>query len=196
MGMATFSSDDAGRAVHPPVERMVFVHAHELQVILHLEHYSSLFPRSRSTDEQMLVGTSGDWCAIRLPDAVHPWQLHNLAFWMLDCPGAGDRVIAASAAGPDHPGYRLVRDPEVPDALCGWDDQGGAWTVLVPTNDIARSGSVPVSLALTVPSGFHGWRKVTVRLEDPGAGMNPTNAVTVKNRSRLAARADVFSSAS
>lgn len=27
--------------------------------------------------------------AIRLPDAVHPWQLLNLAYWMLDGLTAG-----------------------------------------------------------------------------------------------------------
>ncbi len=178
--------------VHAPVERTVLVRATGPAVAAHLDDYSSLFSPKHATEHTVAVASAGDWTAIRLPDAVHPWQLHNLAFWMLDCEGADQQVIACSGPSPTHPGYRLVRDPDVDDALCGWDDDGAGWSVLVPGNDIVRPEPVPVPQALTVPSGFHDWRHVAVRLEDPGHDMNPANAPTVADRRRLAEVIDVL----
>lgn len=187
--MGLFSKKPQQPIVHAPVERVVYVRAGEPSVTAHLDAYSSLFSPKRADDHTVQVAVSGDWTAIRLPDAVHPWQLHNLAYWMLDCDHHGGEpnadVIAVSAAGPGYPGYRLVRDDEVPDALCGWDDEGHGWTVGVPGNAIVRPEDVPVPRALTTPAGFHGWRAVTVRLEDPGVDMNPGNEPTVKSRTHL-----------
>ncbi len=183
--MKLFSKQPVEPVAHPPVERCAYVRAAELIVLAHLDEYSSLFSPKRSEQHQIQVAASGDWTAIRLPDAVHPWQLHNLAFWMLDCPTADQQVIAVSAAAATHSAYWLVRDPEVPDALCGWDDDGNGWTVDVPGNDIVRPQPVPVPHAIARPEGFHNWRDLTVRLEDPGAEMNPTNDATFLARKRL-----------
>ena len=172
---------------HPPVERIVYARATEAAVLAHLRAYSapSFAPRH---EHSLRVAVAGEWTALRLPDAVHPWQLHNLAFWMLDCDGVDRHVIAWSAASPHHPGYRLVHDPDVPDAICGWDDAGDGWTVQGPANDIVRPEPVPVPRALSYPSGFHTWREVTVRLEDPGSGSNPTNRATSPSRKHLRER--------
>lgn len=184
--MAIFSKKPKVPVVHAPVERTVLVRATRESVIAHLDTYSSLFSPKHSAAHRVDVATSADWMAVRLPLDVHPWQLHNLAYWMLDCDGADQQVFAVSAAGPDHPGYRLVRDPDMPDALCGWDDEGGGWTVNVPSNDIVRADDVPVARAMTCPSGFHEWTAVDVRFEDPGHAMNPRNEATTKSRKRLA----------
>jgi len=194
--MGLFSKKSTPPITHAPVQRVVYVRAGEAAVTGHLDAYSSLFPPKRADEHDLQIATSGEWTAIRLPDAIHPWQLHNLAYWMLDCEHAGTEpnadMIAVSAAGPAHPGYRLVRDDDVPDSLCGWDDDGRGWTVHVPGNDIVRPEDVPVSRALTTPAGFHEWRTVSVRLEDPGADMNPSNEATVKSRRHLRDRRDVF----
>lgn len=183
---------------HPPVERVVYVRAGDSAVTRHLDEYSSLFCLKRSEGHDLQVATSGEWTAIRLPDVAHPWQLHNLAYWMLDCeyPGRVDEcsadVIAVSKAAPNHHGYWLVRDDEVPDALCGWDDAGDGWTVHAPGNDIVRPEAVPISRGCTIPTGFHDWRPVAVRLEDPGTDMNPRNESTVTSRKDLRERHHLF----
>lgn len=182
--MGLFSKKSAP-VVHAAVKRVVYVPATEVAANAHLDGYSSLFSPKRADPHQLHVATSGGWTAIRLPDAVHPWQLHNLAYWMLDCPGVDGDVIAASSAATNHPGYRLVRDPEVSDALCGWDGDGNGWTVQVPSNDIVRPEDVPVSKAIIYPSGFFDWTEVTLRLEDPGNDMNPRNEPTFGSRQRL-----------
>ncbi len=190
--MGLFSKSKAAPVVHPPVERIVYVRASEPDATAHLSAYSSLFSPRHSSEHQLRLAVSGGWSAIRLPDAVHPWQLHNLAYWMLDCEGADQHVIAWSAAAPHHPGYRLVRDPDVPDALCGWDDSGDGWTVQVPANDIVRPEPVPVPRALSYPSGFHSWRNVAVRLEDPTPDLNPGNEPTFPSRKSLRSRNDII----
>ena len=168
------------------------VRAASAAVSAHIDDYATLFSPKRAVEHTVRLACSGDWTAIRLPDAVHPWQLHNLTFWMLDCEGADQRAIALSGPAPTHAGYRLVRDPEISDVLCGWDDNGWGWSVLVPSNDIVRPEAVPVPQALTVPTGFRNWHDITVRLEDPGHDMNPKNEPTVKDRCQLADVTDVF----
>lgn len=191
--MGLFSKRQAPEPiVHPSVERTVFVRASVDEVGAHLDDYSSLFSPKHSSEHMVAMATSGDWTAIRLPDSVHPWQLHNLAFWMLDCEGADQQAVACSGPAPTHPAYRLVRDPEIGDVLCGWDDDGNGWSVLVPSNDIVRPEPVPVPQALAVPSGFHHWQDVSVRLEDPGRDMNPANGPTVRSRRELGNTNDVF----
>jgi hypothetical protein len=196
--MGLFSKKKAEPVVHPQVQREVFVQATEPAVRVKLDEYSSLFSPKRTVEHDLQLSVSGGWVAVRLPDAVHPWQLHNLAYWLLDCDrpdaaaGASAEVIAVSGAGLGHAGYRLVRDDEVPDALCGWDDDGNGWTVQVPGNDIVRPEDVPVSRSLSVPSGFHTWHTVSVRLEDPGSDMNPTNEQTFKSRKQLRDRHHLF----
>ena len=190
--MGLFSKTTKQPIVHEAVQRVVHVRAGESAVAAHLRDYSSLFSPKRAEQHVLQIATSGDWTAIRLPDAVHPWQLHNLAFWMLDCEHPGTdpnaEVIAVSAARATHAGYWLVRDDEVPDGLCGWDHDGHGWTVQVPANDVVRPEDVPVPRAVTLPSGFHEWRPVTVMLEDPGAEMNPSNVATFKTRKQLRER--------
>ena len=175
------------------MDRTVHVPASRDAVVAHLTGYSGLWSPKRAEQHEAVVGAVGGWTAIRLPGTVHPWQLHNLAYWMLDCPGRDESnaVIAESAASPDRPGYRLVRDPEVGDALCGWDDDGQGWTVQVPGNRIVRGEDVPVPRALSVPSGHRDWRSVPVLLEDPGWGMNELNESNATSRSSLD-RPDVF----
>jgi hypothetical protein len=191
--MGLFSKKQSAPVEHPAVERYVYVRSTADAVVAHLDEYTTLVPPRHSVAHRVEVATSGAWTAIRLPPTIHPWQLHNLAFWMLDCEGAGDDVIAWSGASLHHPAYRLVRDPEIPDAMCGWDDAGDGWTVLVPTNDLTRGGDVPVPRSLAVPGGFHGWRPVEVRFEDPGAAMNPSSAPTHSTRRDLATRPDPVS---
>ena len=191
--MGLFSKSDAEPLTYPPVDRTVHVPARRDAVVAHLTAYSRLWSPKRAEQHGLLVGAVGGWTAIRLPAAVHPWQLHNLAYWMLDCPGrdVSYAVIAESAASPDHPAYRLVRDPEVGDALCGWGRDGQGWTVQVPLNRIVRGERVPVPPADSVPTGHHDWRAVPVMLEDPGPGMNEHNESNAKNRKALV-RSDVF----
>lgn len=186
-GMGLFSKRKAEPLVYPEAERVVHVPAGRDVVVAHLDAYSELWSPKHAERCELSVGVAGGWTAIRLPGAVHPWQLHNLAFWMLDCPGRKDahEVIAVSAASRDHPGYRLVCDPDVADALCGWDDVGQGWTVQVPGNRIVRGEDVPVPRALSVPSGHREWRPVWALLEDPGRGMNERNESNVKNRRSL-----------
>ncbi len=184
--MGLFSKRTAETLRYPEVARVVHVRADGTDVVAHLGAYSELWSPKRADEHQAQVGEIAGWTAIRLPQPVHPWQLHNLAFWMLDCPGTGDSgVIAESETSPDHAAYRLVRDPEINDALCGWDDGGAGWTVHVPGNDIVRGDDVPVSASFAMPSGHQNWRPVTVLLEDPGRGMNERNEATVATRKRL-----------
>lgn len=190
--MGLFSKRKAEPLVYAEVERTVHVPAGFDDVAAHLAAYSELWSPKHAQQHEVSVGVAGGWTAIRLPAAVHPWQLHNLAYWMLDCPGvdAAHDVLAESAAGPDHPGYRLVRDPDIADALSGWDDAGTGWTVRIPLNQIVRGDDVPVSRAITTPSGYQDWRAVPVLLEDPGRGMNERNESTHPSRASLA-RADI-----
>ncbi len=199
--MGIFSKRVVEPLVHPEVARIVHVRARATDVIAHLDVYSGLWSRRRAEEHQVEIGEVDGWTAIRLPRSVHPWQLHNMAFWMLDCPATdharppadstsldSSEVIAESAASPDHAGYRLVRDPAVDDALCGWDDDGVGWTVHVPGNDVVRGEDVPVPRSLPVPSGHRDWRWIGVLLEDPGRGMNERNEPTMPTRARLTER--------
>lgn len=188
MGMFSKRHDDP--LVYPAVVRTVHVRAAVTDVVGHLRTYSELWSPKRSAPHEVLVGAVAGWTAIRLPERVHPWQLHNLAFWMLDCPGSGDGggVIAESAAGPDHVAYRLVPDPVIGDALCGWDDRGDGWTVHVPGNDVVRGEEVPVPRSFAVPTGYQDWKAVPVLLEDPGRGMNERNDSTSSSRRHLVDR--------
>ena len=167
------------------MERIVYVPASTGSAIRHLDQYSDLFSPKYSVERTVRVAGTGEWSSIRLPDDVHPWQLHNLASWMLDCPDLDGDVIAWSGPSVHHAGYRLVRDPDVRDALCGWDDEGVGWTVYVPSNDIVRGEDVPVSRPLPVPSGFGEPVDVAIRFEDPGHAMNPRNAATTERRAQL-----------
>lgn len=187
--MGLFSRRAAERLVHRAVPRTVHVRADRDAVVAHLEAYSGLFSPRHAEWRSVLVGSVDGWCAIRLPHVLHPWQLHNLTNWMLDCPGAGRDVIAESAAGYDHHAYWLVADPDLPDALCGRDEFGEGWTVHVPGNDVVHPAEVPVT-APVIPVGHGDWEEIEVLLEDPGHAMNPTNVPTVKSRRALEQRSD------
>lgn len=191
--MGLFSRRTADPLTYPEVARVVHVRADAVDVLAHLDAYSQLWSPKRAEEHRVQVGEVGGWTAIRLPEPVHPWQLHNLAFWMLDCRGVDDGgVIAESEASFDHAAYRLVPDPVVGDALCGWDDRGSGWTVHVPGNDVVRDDEVPVSQSITMPSGHQNWHLVTVLLEDPGRGMNERNESTVKTRKQLIDRSNDY----
>lgn len=195
--MGLFSRRRPQQIDHPPVERTIYVRADADVVREQLAAYSGLWSPKRAEEHDLELGVAGAWTSIRLPDAVHPWQLHNLAFWMLDCPGLsgiGDEVIAESGPSTTHAGYRLVRDPELPDCLCGWDGRGGGWTVVVPLNEVVTPEEVPVPRALNVPSGFRSLGPVAVRLEDPGDDMNPTNSPTIDTRRAVRRRGSTLGS--
>lgn len=174
----------AEQVSHRAVARFVHVRAGTAEVVEHLARYAELTSPRHGRDEVLQLSSDGEWTTVRLPDTVHPWQLHNLATWMIDCAGA-TAVVAESAAGPDHPAYRLVPDPEIADSLCGWDADGAGWTVHAPANDVVRPEPVPVVERIEAPIASGPWRPVVVRLEDPGHALNPTNAATFASRARL-----------
>ena len=186
--MPLFSRKKPESIEHPVVARTIFVRAAASAVLPLLESYSQLSLPKRAMEQTFAVGESDGWTAVRLPEGVHPWQLHNLAAWLLDVPGVAGQVIAESAGGPTFRAYRLMPDPKVGEWLCGRDDAGEGWTVNVPNNEIARPDAVPVDLSLAVPTSFGGWRTVQVRLEDPGSDMNPNLEATVATRKELAQR--------
>lgn len=186
--MPLFSRKKPEPVAHPAVARTIYVRAAASAVAPVLAGYSALSSPKRAMEQALSLGEAGGWTAVRLPDRVHPWQLHNLALWLLDVPGVAQKVIAESAAGPSFRAYRLMPDPKVGEWLCGWDDAGEGWTVNVPNNEIARPDAVPVDTAVAVPSGFGGWSIVNVRLEDPGSEMNPGLEATVSTRTDLARR--------
>lgn len=173
---------------HPRIERVVYVPAVLGEVQAHLERYSSSLRPRHVTDSVVQLAAAGGVVAVRLPPAVHPWQLHNLAYWMLDCGGLHGEVVARCEASPAHTGYTLVRDPELPDCLCGWDDAGEGWTVHVPGNDVVRPEAVPTLAQPLPPGGFTDWWEVPVRFEDPGAQMNPANERTYPSRDAVRKR--------
>lgn len=70
------------------------------------------------------AGRGNGAAAVRLPGRVHPWQLHNLAVWLLEVPGVGNLLIAESAAGAMSHRYWPVPDAKVAEWLCGWDEGG------------------------------------------------------------------------
>lgn len=186
--MPLFSRKKPAGVEHADVTRVIYVRAAAASVLVALDGYSKLSSPKHTPEQDLQVAEAGGWTAIRLPLRAHPWQLHNLAFWLLDVPGVEGNVLAESGEGPTHRGYRLTRDPRVGDWLCGWDDGGEGWTVNVPNNEIARPEPVPVDSALRAPSGFGAWETVAVRLEDPGQEMNPRLEATVATRKDLARR--------
>lgn len=182
--MGLFSKKKAEPVVHPEVKRCIWLRASPDDVIGHLTEYSGLQSPKHADEHQVMVTAAGGWVTVDLPAHLHPWAFHNLAFWLLDTPG-GDDLVAASGAAPTHPGYRLVRDPEIADSLCGVDDVGNGWTVLVPTNDIVRGEAVPAEATQTQPTASGGSIPVALLIEDPGRHMNPANQATEPNRKRL-----------
>lgn len=170
------------------MERTIYVAAGVAAVVPALESYSSISSPRHAGEESLRVAEGTGWTAVRLPDRVHPWQLHNLAVWLLDVPGVGKQVVAESAASAMNRRYSLVPDPKVAEWLCGWDEAGDGWTVNVPNNEIARPDVAPVSTSIAAPGGFSGWRTIIVRMEDPGREMNPALEATVKTRRDLARR--------
>lgn len=85
--MGLCSKSDAEPLTYPPVDRTVHVPARCDAAVAHLTAYSRLWSPKQAEQCELLLGAVGSWTAIRLPAAVHPWQLHHLAYWILDCPG-------------------------------------------------------------------------------------------------------------
>lgn len=186
--MGLFTKKARERRVHPVVPRRIHVAAPLDAVVAHLDRYSRLHSPKRATEVRLDVGTASDaTTVVRLPEAIHPWLFHNVAFWLLDTPGQ-QLVTAVSAAGPTHGGYWLVRDPDLMDCMCGLDDAGHGWTVDVVMNEIARPDAVPVP-AMPVPVDDAAHTVTVVMLgEDPGGDMNPENLVTEPTREKLERR--------
>lgn len=177
---------------HPHVERSIFVSAAADAVATQLISYSDLHSPKHAERHQLSIGEADGWVVVVLPPRLHPWTFHNLACWLLDTPGAHTTVVAASAASPDHPGYRLVRDPELGDCLCGTDTNGEGWTVMVPTNDVVRGEPVPAQPPTLPEFASAQFTTVDVLLEDPGNDMNPANEPTRASRARLRTQPDVM----
>ncbi len=188
--MGLFSKKHQEPLIHPEVRRSILVPGGLDDVLGRLGGYSDLQSPKHATAHTVLVAESEGWTIIQLPPALHPWVFHNLGFWLLEARPGGERTILRSAAGPTHPAYCLVDDPELDDCLCGVDEHGEGWTVSVPTNDIVRPEAVPARADLPVVDPPAGHRSVEILLEDPGRHLNPTNEATARSRRRLARSAD------
>lgn len=186
--MGLFNKKKREPRVHPAVARRVHVAAPIDAVVAQLDQYSQLHSPKHAAELTLQVGQTSDGATVvRLPGAIHPWLFHNVAIWLLDTPDQ-QLVTAVSAAGAAHPGYWLVRDPEMMDCLCGLDDEGRGWTVNVPMNEIARPDGVPVP-AMSIPTDDAAEMRSVVMLgEDPGHDMNPDNEATEATRKKLEQR--------
>lgn len=180
-----------GPVAHPPVNRMVTVRAPEAVVRERLAAYGERWAPERSHDHRLGITSAYGWTGVRLPTTVHPWQLHSLATWLVGCRGCDRLVMAISGPSDHHGGYVLVPDPEIPDALCGWDEYGEGWTVSVSLNRVARPEPVPVPPQRVLPLLPDPWKTVTVRLEEPGHSLHPTNAGGSFTRQQLRGRSRV-----
>lgn len=185
--MGLFSRKEKEPVVHAEVRRYVYVPAEAEAVTGQLQAYSELHS-PKHADQQLLRLSSADgWVRVELPRCLHPWTFHNVAYWLLDTDGADNRVVAVSETSPHHPGYRLVRDPEMPDGLCGIDDSGQHWSIAVPTNDVVRGDEVPARDTYEIPPDpdFTSACSVEALMEDPGHDLNPTNTSTFGQRKHL-----------
>lgn len=183
--MGLFGRKQREPLVHPTVRRRIHIAAPLDAVVAQLDAYSQLHSPKHATELPLQVGTASDHSTVvRLPDTIHPWLFHNVAYWLLDTPGQ-QFVAAVSGPAPAHPGYVLVRDPHMGDCLCGTDDRGDGWTVNVPTNEIARPDDVPVPAIAAPTDDVMETIVVAVLGEDPGHSMNPENAATDPTRKRL-----------
>jgi hypothetical protein len=170
--------------VHPRVARIVYVRASLDAATKQLTEYSMLTGRGGEAME-VAVATSGGWVALRLPETIHPWQPHNVAWWMLDTPGATrDGLVADSAAAPTFPAYRFAPDLKLDDTLSGRDSLGRCWTLHVPSNSLAGPEEAPIRDVL-VHADFGDWRIVKVRFEDPGHEQNPSMEATFPSRQAM-----------
>lgn len=186
--MGLFNKKKREPRVHPAVTRRIHVAAPVDDVVAQLDRYSQLHSPKHASELTLHVGTASDGSTVvRLPETLHPWLFHNVAFWLLDTPGQ-QFVAAVSAAGPAHPAYWLVRDPEMMDCLCGLGEGGDGWTVNVPMNEIARPDDVPVP-AMSIPvDDAMQTIAVTMLAEDPGHDLNPDNEATEPTRKKLEQR--------
>lgn len=188
--MGLFSKKQREPVEHPEIERSIIVPAAVDDVVARLRAYSDLHSQKHARSHELTVGESDGWVVVGLPRTLHPWTFHNIGFWLLDTPGEGERTILRSGPAPHHGAYDLVRDPEIGDCLCGVDDAGNGWTVLVPTNEIVRPESVPARAEVPEIEPPTNARTVAVLMEDPGHDMNPANEATRGSRSRLATVSD------
>ena len=186
--MGLFNKKKREPRVHPIVPRRVHVAAPIESVIAQLGEYSKLHSPKHAAELQLHVGMASDGTAVvRLPDDIHPWLFHNVAYWLLDTPGQ-QFVAAVSGASEAHPAYWLVRDPEMMDCMCGLDDNGDGWTVHVPGNEIARPDAIPVP-SMPVPVDDAVEMTVVMMLgEDPGHDMSPDNEAVEPSRKKLEQR--------
>ncbi|MEM9033035.1 MAG: hypothetical protein AAGA99_09090 [Actinomycetota bacterium] len=177
--------------VHPAVARTIYVEADRAALTPHVEGYAGIMGRRARTIEVDLRG-SGPWIRLDLQvDGVHPWEFHNLAYWLLEI----GRVVAVSGPSPTHDGYHLVRADDANDLLEGWTDGGEPLAIHVPGNDVVRPDPAvpgPPQTADEVLEVSHvpelGWTDlgaIDVRTDDPGRNLNPTLAATKRRRADL-----------
>lgn len=185
--MGLFSRKQKEPVVHAEVRRWVYVPSDVEAVRTQLVAYSRLHSPKNAETHALRLSTTDGWTRVDLPHTLHPWTFHNVAYWLLDTQGSGDTVVVVSAGSSHHPGYRLVRDPEMPDALCGVDESGEHWTVGVPMNHVVRGDEVPVTDTHIIPDdvAFYTAGSLEVLLEDPGHDLNPTNEANIRSRKRL-----------
>jgi hypothetical protein len=183
--MAFFSRRKIEPVVHEAIERSAYVAAEADAVASQLLAYSDMQSPKHATEVVVQLLSAPGWTQVQFTGSLHPWSFHNVAFWLLDTPGANNEVVVVSAAGANHPGYRLVLDGEISDSFAGWDDDGVPWTVQVPMNHIVKGDPVPVPAAVTLPSGLTAGSELSILIEDPGHDMNPRNEITTKDRARL-----------
>ncbi|MEO1061653.1 MAG: hypothetical protein AAFZ07_09565 [Actinomycetota bacterium] len=177
--------------MHPAVDRSIHVRAQDRAIDDQLGGYAEIMGR-RARALEVRRWTAGDWCRLDLPgDGVHPWELHNLAYWLLE---VGD-VVVTSGPGPGFAAYHLVRADHPNDLLEGWTDTAEALTVHVPGNDVIRPDPDVPAPALTTAQALRGagvptegWIDrgvVAVMSEDPGHDLNPSMSATKPNRAAL-----------
>lgn len=191
--MGLFTKKYREPRIHPVAKRTITVSSRLEDTTNRINAYGSLHSEKHSIRHPLVLTEEAGRTTIELPARVHPWTFHNLGFWLLDTPGGTSGTVLRSSPTPDHPGYTLVRDPELEDCLCGLDDHGDGWTVSVPTNDIARPTEVPVTVDpdRRVPGVER--HLVTVLMEDPGHDLNPLNDPTRRSRRQLTIDTTSFS---
>lgn len=156
-----------------------------------VDDYARMMGR-RARPLEVTVSAAGPWLQLKLPtDGVHPWEFHNLAYWLLDI----GTVVAVSGASPTHSGYHLVGADHPGELLEGWTDEGEPLTVDAPSNDVVLGDpEVPgpqtstdevLELARVPERGWVPLKALQVRSDDPGPNLNPTLRPTKRRRADL-----------
>jgi hypothetical protein len=189
--MGLFSRKPKEPIVHPAVERTIHVEVDRAAVPPHLDGYWEIMGR-RARELEVGIASSRSWVRLTLPRAgVHPWEAHNLAYWLLEL----GTVVVVVGPSPDRPGYHLLRADDPNDLLEGWTDDGEPVTVHVPGNDVVRPDPEVAGIARSAAAALRdvgvphdGWADhgtILVFSEDPGHDLNPAMAATRRSRAAL-----------